>query len=49
MVYFLALGPHRLDLGDILYAPNAFVDGQGRTLAIPLRLAAVVGKLYVLR
>ena len=32
--YFLAPGPHRLDLGDILYAPNAFVDGQGRTLML---------------
>lgn len=30
----LLSGPHRLDLGDILYAPNAFVDGQGRTLML---------------
>ncbi|BDA48086.1 Fructan 6-exohydrolase [Coccomyxa sp. Obi] len=29
-----ASGPHRLDLGDILYAPNAFVDGRGRTLML---------------
>lgn len=25
-----ATGPHRLDLGDTLYAPNTFVDAKGR-------------------
>ncbi len=30
----LLSGPHRLDLGNILYAPNAFVDGRGRTLML---------------
>lgn len=28
----LHAGPHRLDLGDILYAPNTLTDPQGRTL-----------------
>ena len=27
-------GPFRLDLGDVLYAPNAFVDGSGRALLV---------------
>ncbi len=27
-----ARGPERLDLGDVLYAPNVFVDDRGRTL-----------------
>jgi hypothetical protein len=27
-----AKGPFRLDLGDILYAPNIFEDGNGRLL-----------------
>ena len=27
-------GPYRLDLGDVLYAPNAFVDPAGRTLML---------------
>ena len=27
-------GPFRLDLGDVLYAPNAFVDPAGRTLML---------------
>eukprot|EP00891_Asterochloris_glomerata_P002760 jgi/Astpho2/2760/Aster-x0127 len=26
------LGPHVLDLGDVLYAPNCFTDGQGRNI-----------------
>lgn len=27
-----AEGPHVLDLGDVLYAPNCFTDGQGRNI-----------------
>lgn len=27
-------GPHLLDLGDVLYAPNCFQDGQGRTIML---------------
>ena len=27
-----ASGPHRLDLGDTLYAPNTFVDARGRQI-----------------
>jgi hypothetical protein len=27
-----AVGPFRLDLGDVLYAPNVMVDDAGRTL-----------------
>jgi beta-fructofuranosidase len=27
-----AAGPFRLDLGDVLYAPNILTDGQGRQL-----------------
>ena len=27
-----AAGPFRLDLGDVLYAPNIMTDGQGRQL-----------------
>lgn len=27
-------GPERLDLGDVLYAPNAFVDARGRVLML---------------
>ncbi len=26
------MGPFRLDLGDVLYAPNVMVDDAGRTL-----------------
>lgn len=27
-------GPFRLDLGDVLYAPNCFRDGEGRLLMV---------------
>ena len=27
-------GPERLDLGDVLYAPNAFEDARGRVLML---------------
>jgi sucrose-6-phosphate hydrolase SacC (GH32 family) len=34
VVQMACAGPHRLDLGDILYAPNAFTDAHGRTLMV---------------
>ena len=27
-------GPHLLDLGDVLYAPNCFQDAQGRSIML---------------
>ena len=28
------VGPHLLDLGDVLYAPNCFQDAQGRNIML---------------
>ena len=30
----MVAGPHLLDLGDVLYAPNCFQDGQGRSIML---------------
>lgn len=30
----VAAGPHLLDLGDVLYAPNCFQDAQGRSIML---------------
>ena len=30
----LGVGPHLLDLGDALYAPNCFQDAQGRNIML---------------
>ena len=30
----LGVGPHLLDLGDVLYAPNCFQDAQGRNIML---------------
>lgn len=32
--YFKCAGPHLLDLGDCLYAPNCFRDAQGRNVML---------------
>ena len=41
-------GPWVLDLGDVLYAPTVFTDGQGRLvmLAWMQELRAAAGRLY---
>jgi len=28
------IGPHLLDLGDVLYAPNCFQDAKGRNIML---------------
>ena len=30
----MVAGPHLLDLGDVLYAPNCFQDAQGRSIML---------------
>ena len=34
LVASVAAGPHLLDLGDVLYAPNCFQDAQGRSVML---------------